>query len=157
MSLCKDYLKDCSTGRAGLNGYSAVMYAHDFMNQGQPKAYSAKLAASGFIYAEEWFKYRSPGWLVLFSWGNGGGGMYLVSDGFLRAVKSNTRKYYWTGTIVTRGGMTYEFGSKEIVKGSGYISRQCWKKRRTIFINNHIGVRPHYCCGKLLGGSCFCA
>ena len=46
--------------------------------------------------------------------------MYLVSDGFLRAVKSNTRKYYWTGTIVTRGGMTYEFGSKEIVKGSGY-------------------------------------
>lgn len=47
MSLCKDYLKDRSTGRAGLNGYSAVMYAHDFMNQGQPKAYSAKLAASG--------------------------------------------------------------------------------------------------------------
>ena len=38
--------------------------------------------------------------------------------------------------------MTYEFGSKEIVKGSGYISRQYWKKRRTIFINNHIGVRP---------------
>ena len=57
--------------------------------------------------------------------------MYPVSDGFLRAVKSNTRKYYWTGTIVTRGGMTYEF--------------------------NHIGVRPHYCCGKLLGGSCFWA
>ena len=63
---------------------------------------------------------------MLFSWGNGGGGMYPVSDGFLRAVKSNTRKYYWTGTIVTRGGMTYEFGAKEIVKGSGYISRQCW-------------------------------
>ena len=51
--------------------------------------------------------------------------MYPVSDGFLRAVKSNTRNYYWTGTIVTRGGMTYEFGAKEIVKGSGYISRQC--------------------------------
>ena len=44
MSLCKDYLKDRSAGRAGLNGYSAVMYAHDFTNQGQPKAYSAKLA-----------------------------------------------------------------------------------------------------------------
>ena len=57
MSLCKDYLKDRSAGRAGLNGYSAVMDAHDFMNQGQPEAYSAKLAASGFIYAEEWFKY----------------------------------------------------------------------------------------------------
>ena len=51
--------------------------------------------------------------------------MYPVSDGFLRAVKSNTRKYYWTGTIVTKGGMTYELGAKEIVKGSGYISRQC--------------------------------
>ncbi len=51
--------------------------------------------------------------------------MYPVSEAFLRAVRSNTRKYFWTGTIVTRGGMTYEFGAKEIVKGSGYISRQC--------------------------------
>ena len=51
--------------------------------------------------------------------------MYPVSDAFLRAVRSNTRKYFWTGTIVTKGGMTYEFGTKEIVKGSGYISRQC--------------------------------
>ena len=51
--------------------------------------------------------------------------MYPVSEAFLRAVRSNTRKYFWTGTIVTRGGMTYEFGVKEIVKGSGYISRQC--------------------------------
>ena len=51
--------------------------------------------------------------------------MYPVSDAFLRAVKSNTRKYFWTGMIVTKGGMTYEFGTKEIVKGSGYITRQC--------------------------------
>ena len=51
--------------------------------------------------------------------------MYPVSDAFLRAVRSNTRKYFWTGAIVTKGGMTYEFGAKEIVKGSGYISRQC--------------------------------
>ena len=51
--------------------------------------------------------------------------MYSVSDAFLRAVRSNTRKYFWTGTIVTKGRMTYEFGAKEIVKGSGYISRQC--------------------------------
>lgn len=51
--------------------------------------------------------------------------MYPVSDGFLRAVKSNTRKYYWTGTIVTKAGVSYEFGAKEIVKGSGYITRQC--------------------------------
>ena len=51
--------------------------------------------------------------------------MYPVSDAFLRAIRSNTRKYFWTGAIVTKGGMTYEFGAKEIVKGSGYISRQC--------------------------------
>lgn len=51
--------------------------------------------------------------------------MYPVSDGFLRAVKSNTRKYYWTGTIVTKAGVSYEFGAKEIVKGSGYITKQC--------------------------------
>ena len=50
---------------------------------------------------------------MLFSWENGGGGMYPVSDAFLRAVRSNTRKYFWTGTIVTKGGMTYEFGAKE--------------------------------------------
>ena len=51
--------------------------------------------------------------------------MYPVSEAFLRAVRSNTRKYFWTGTIVTKGGMMYEFRAKEIVKGSGYISRQC--------------------------------
>ena len=70
-------------------------------------------------------QHQSPSWLVLFSWENGGGGMYPVSDAFLRAVRSNTRKYFWTDTIVTKGGMTYEFGAKESVKGSGYISRQC--------------------------------
>ena len=51
--------------------------------------------------------------------------MYPVSENFLRAVRSNTRKYFWTGTIFTKSGMTYEFGAKEIVKGSGYITRQC--------------------------------
>ena len=51
--------------------------------------------------------------------------MYLVSEAFLRAVKSNTRRYFWTGTIVTKAGASYEFGAKEIVKGSGYITRQC--------------------------------
>lgn len=56
--------------------------------------------------------------------------MYPVSDGFLRAVKSNTRKYYWTGTIVTRGGMTYEFGAKEIVKGSGIFPGSAVEARK---------------------------
>lgn len=51
--------------------------------------------------------------------------MYPVSDAFMQAVKSNTRKYYWTGTITTSDKKTYEFGNEDIVKGSGYISRQC--------------------------------
>lgn len=51
--------------------------------------------------------------------------MYPVSDAFMQAIKSNTRKYYWTGTITTSDKKTYEFGNADIVKGSGYISRQC--------------------------------
>ena len=43
----------------------------------------------------------------------------------MQAIKSNTRKYYWTGTITTSDKKTYEFGNEDIVKGSGYISRQC--------------------------------
>ena len=43
----------------------------------------------------------------------------------MQAIKSNTRKYYWTGTITTSDKKTYEFGNADIVKGSGYISRQC--------------------------------
>ena len=43
----------------------------------------------------------------------------------MQAIKSNTRKYYWTGTITTSDKKTYEFGNGDIVKGSGYISRQC--------------------------------
>ena len=51
--------------------------------------------------------------------------MYPVSDAFMQAIKSNTRKYYWTGTITTSDKKTYEFGNEDIVKGSGYISKQC--------------------------------
>ena len=51
--------------------------------------------------------------------------MYPVSEAFIQAIKSNTRKYYWTGTITTSDKKTYEFGNEDIVKGSGYISRQC--------------------------------
>lgn len=56
---------------------------------------------------------------------NGGGAVYPVSDAFMQAIKSNTRKYYWTGTITTSDKKTYEFGNEDIVKGSGYISKQC--------------------------------
>lgn len=51
--------------------------------------------------------------------------MYPVSDEFLQAIDSNTRSYYWTGSIVTKNHVTYEFDNNGIVKGSGYITRQC--------------------------------
>ena len=51
--------------------------------------------------------------------------MYPVSAAFMRAASENTRKYYWTGRLMTKGGMIREFGAEDIVKGSGYISSQC--------------------------------
>lgn len=51
--------------------------------------------------------------------------MYPVSNAFLNAVKANTRKYYWTVRITTRGGAVYDFGQEDMVKGSGYITSQC--------------------------------
>ena len=51
--------------------------------------------------------------------------MYPVSDAFLQAIQSNTRNYYWTGKLKTKAGVTHEFGAADIVKGSGYITRQC--------------------------------
>ncbi len=51
--------------------------------------------------------------------------MYPVSDAFKEAIKLNTRKFYWTGTITDKNQKIYEFGNEDIVKGSGYITRQC--------------------------------
>lgn len=51
--------------------------------------------------------------------------MYPISNAFLTAVKANTRKYYWTGRITTKGGALYEFDQDDMVKGSGYITSQC--------------------------------
>lgn len=51
--------------------------------------------------------------------------MYPVSEAFLRMVQENTRRYEWSGKITTAGGRVYEFSSKDIVKGSGYITRSC--------------------------------
>lgn len=51
--------------------------------------------------------------------------MYPVSDAFLQAIKSNTRNFYWSGTIVTKNKKAYNFTNKDIVQGSGYITRQC--------------------------------
>lgn len=55
--------------------------------------------------------------------------MYPVSEAFLQAVQENTRRYYWTGRITTTKDVVYEFSSGEIVKGSGYISSQCYGHR----------------------------
>ena len=52
---------------------------------------------------------------------NGGGIVFDVSEKFKNAVRQNTRKYEWHGTITTKDGRVYEFGAKDIVKGSGYI------------------------------------
>lgn len=51
--------------------------------------------------------------------------MYPVSEIFLQEIDSNSRKYYWTGTITTKSKRTYEFTNEDIVKGSGYITRSC--------------------------------
>lgn len=51
--------------------------------------------------------------------------MYPVSEAFLKAVQSNSRKFYWTGRITTKAGKVYPFGYEDIVKCSGYISSQC--------------------------------
>lgn len=49
--------------------------------------------------------------------------MYPVSNEFLKAIESNARKYYWTGTIVTKNQVIHSFSNEDIVKGSGYINR----------------------------------
>lgn len=51
--------------------------------------------------------------------------VYPVSEEFLTAINANSRRYTWTGTITTKGNRTYDFSAKDIVKGSGYIKRQC--------------------------------
>ena len=51
--------------------------------------------------------------------------MYSVSDKFIQAIQSNSRSYFWTGEITTKKGQKYIFENKDIVKGSGYITRQC--------------------------------
>ena len=51
--------------------------------------------------------------------------MYPVSDEYRRLIAEPSRKYFWTGTIVTKAGKKYAFQNSDIVKGSGYIIRQC--------------------------------
>ena len=63
--------------------------------------------------------------------------MYPVSDKFMETVQKNTRTFYWTGSITTKTNQTYEFGNDDIVKGSGYITRQMltvtlWTEQRFV-------------------------
>lgn len=51
--------------------------------------------------------------------------MYPVSKEYQKAISESSRSFFWTGAITTRVGKKYTFGNKDIVKGSGYISRQC--------------------------------
>ena len=51
--------------------------------------------------------------------------MYAVSDAYKKAIQDNARSYYWTGKITLTDGTEYPFENKDIVKGSGYITRQC--------------------------------
>lgn len=51
--------------------------------------------------------------------------MYPVSKEYQKAISESSRSFFWTGMITTKAGKKYIFGNKDIVKGSGYISRQC--------------------------------
>lgn len=51
--------------------------------------------------------------------------MYPVSKEYQKAISESSRSFFWTGAITTKVGKKYIFGNKDIVKGSGYISRQC--------------------------------
>lgn len=51
--------------------------------------------------------------------------MYPVSEEYKKAISESSRSFFWTGEITTKQGKKYTFENKDIVKGSGYISRQC--------------------------------
>ena len=51
--------------------------------------------------------------------------MYEVSNQYKSAIRRQTRKYDWYGTITAQNGKVYHFTTKDIVKGSGSITRSC--------------------------------
>lgn len=51
--------------------------------------------------------------------------MYAVSDKFLKAINASSRTYSWKGTITLNNGNVINFDENDILKGSGYINRQC--------------------------------
>lgn len=51
--------------------------------------------------------------------------MYEVSEKYKQAIRSHSRKSEWHGTITTPAGRVYHFTTKDIVKGSGTLTRSC--------------------------------
>ena len=51
--------------------------------------------------------------------------MYEVSEKYKEAIRSHSRKFKWYGTITTTAGRAYQFTEKDIVKGSGTLTRSC--------------------------------
>ena len=51
--------------------------------------------------------------------------MYEVSEQYKAAIRKQTRKYEWRGTITASNGKVYHFTNKDIVKGSGTLTRSC--------------------------------
>lgn len=51
--------------------------------------------------------------------------MYPISEEYKKAICEPSRSFFWTGKIITKNKKEYAFGNDDIVKGSGYISRQC--------------------------------
>lgn len=51
--------------------------------------------------------------------------MYEVSEKYREAIRGRSRKFDWYGTITTPAGRVYHFTSKDIVKGSGTLTRSC--------------------------------
>ena len=51
--------------------------------------------------------------------------MYAVSEEYKKMITKPSRCFSWSGKIVTKDKKEYVFENKDIVKGSGYVTRQC--------------------------------
>ena len=51
--------------------------------------------------------------------------MFPTSSEYKKAIKKNSRKFYWTGNIILKDETIIPFTNKDILKRSGYIHRSC--------------------------------
>ena len=68
--------------------------------------------------------------------------MYEVSEKYKEAIRSQSRKFKWYGTITTPAGRVYHFTEKDIVKGSGTLTRSC-SGRTGHFLISECGPLQH--------------